>query len=73
MAAPIHKSLTKPMMALVRDINYLSSLGAVHVWSNSENRVFLRINLEWPAEITETEFFEKTRRFSKAKPHSLAL
>ncbi len=73
MAAPIHKSLTKPMMALVRDINYLGSLGAVHVWRNPENQIFLRLNLDWPAQITETEFFEKTRKFSKAKPHSLAL
>jgi Fic family protein len=73
MAAQIHKSLTRPSMALVRDINYLGSLGAVNIWKDAEGRIFLRVNLEWPAQITETEFFEKTRKFSKAKPHSLAL
>lgn len=75
MAAGIHRTLSKPEMALVRDINYLRELGAVRVWRDAPDspRIFLRINLEWPAQITETEFFEKTRRFSKAKPHSLAL
>jgi Fic family protein len=73
-ASQVHKSLTRPMMALVRDINYLGSLGAVHIWKNEkENKIYLRINIEWPAQISETEFFEKTRKFSKAKPHSLAL
>lgn len=72
MAAQIHKSLTKPIMALVRDINYLGSLGAVIVRKDG-NRIYLWVNLDWPAQITETEFFEKTRKFSKAKPHSLAL
>lgn len=73
-AAQIHKSLTKPGMALVRDVNYLGSLGAVIVWRNkAEDTIYLRINLDWPAQISETEFFEKTRKFSKAKPHSLAL
>ena len=75
MAAGIHRTLSKPEMALVRDINYLRELGAVRVWRDAPDSplIFLRINLEWPAQITETEFFEKTRRFSKAKPHSLAL
>lgn len=73
LANGIHKSLSKPIMALVRDINYLGALGAVHIRRDEAERITLRVNLEWPAQITETEFFEKTRKFSKAKPHSLAL
>ena len=74
-ASQIHKTLTRPMMALVRDINYLGSLGAVRIWreERENNKIYLRINLDWPAQITETEFFERTRKFLKAKPHSLAL
>jgi Fic family protein len=72
-AADIHKSLSKPLMALVRDINYLRELGAVHVWRDENKKIQLLINLAWPSQITETKFFEITRKYPKAKPHSLNL
>ncbi|HXD33687.1 MAG TPA: Fic family protein [Pyrinomonadaceae bacterium] len=72
----VHKSLSNPLKALVRDVNYLRSLGAVHVWRMSEEpnaTILIQINLEWPAQITEGDFVEITRKFPKAKPHSLVL
>ena len=75
-AESVHKSLTNPLKALVRDVNYLRSLGAVHVWRMSDEpnaTILIQINLEWPAQITETDFFEITKKFPKAKPHSLVL
>ncbi len=73
-AEGVHNSLANPLKALVRDINYLRELGAVLVWRlNEDTPIQIKINLEWPAKITETEFFEKTRKYSKAKPHSLGL
>jgi Fic family protein len=72
-AEGVHNSLTNPIKALVRDVNYLGALGAVDVRRDKDNRIQIQVNLDWPAKITETEFFEKTRRYSKAKPHSLVL
>jgi Fic family protein len=69
----IHKSLRKPLMALIRDINYLRALGAIFVTRDDKDLIHIRINLDWPAQITETEFFEISRKFPKAKPHSLNL
>ena len=73
-AVHVHRSLNKPLMALVRDINYLRELGAVLVWrSDTDKQIYLIVNLEWPSQITETRFFEVNRSFKQAKPHSLAI
>jgi Fic family protein len=72
-ASEIHKSLKGPLMALVRDINYLRALGAVYVTQDENKVIRIRINLDWPAQITETDFFEISRKFPRAKPHSLGL
>jgi Fic family protein len=66
----MYDALGNPGKAFARDLNYLLELGAVHVIEGQEP-LRIRINLEWPAEITESRFFEITRDFPKAKPHSL--
>lgn len=73
MANGIHESLMNPMKALVRDINYLGALGAVRVWKDRSEKIQIKINLNWPAEITETKFFEITRDFPRAKSRSFVL
>lgn len=63
-----------PGKAQTRDLGYLMDLGAIVAFrEESDGRVYLSVNLDWPAQITETEFFAKTREMGKAKPHGLRL
>lgn len=58
------KNATK---ALVRDLNYLVELQAVAVERRPDRPALLRINLEWPTQITETEFFRRVKEMPKRK------
>jgi hypothetical protein len=53
-----YKRLKNPIKAMVRDVNNLSSLGAISVEEFGERQFRLKVRLEWPTEITETAFFE---------------
>ncbi len=64
-----YASLKKGRDAFIRDLLNLLDIGALAV--DNETRI-VAIRLEWPTEITETEFFEKIKRMPKAKPHSLS-
>jgi Fic family protein len=55
--------------ALVRDINALISLGAVHASRSDKSWSFV-INLDWPEQITETDFMERVRQMPKGKMHT---
>ncbi|MEK6664999.1 MAG: Fic family protein [candidate division NC10 bacterium] len=63
----IYASLKTPLKAIVRDVNNLSSLNAIRVEKLEEGGYRLRVRLEWPTEITETDFFRKARELPKAK------
>lgn len=67
---PLYRSLSNPLKALVRDVNHLSALGAVWVVKAEEGRYRLGARLQWPTEITETDFFQKLRDLPKAKTSS---
>jgi Fic family protein len=67
---PTYKRLKNPIKAMVRDVNNLSSLGAISVEEFGERQFRLKVRLEWPTEITETAFFEKLRKLRKTKSHS---
>lgn len=67
--AAIYKPLKNPYKALIRDINYLLRLRAIGYNKLPENRYELFARLEWPTEITETEFFESVKEMPKAKTH----
>jgi len=67
--AAIYKPLRNPYKALIRDINYLLRLRAIGYNKLPENRYELFARLEWPTEITETEFFESVKEMPKAKTH----
>lgn len=63
-------SLKNPYKALVRDLNYLISLNALTARRLTEDAGFLiGINLEWPTQITETDFFRRAKELPKAKVH----
>jgi Fic family protein len=61
--------LKNPVLALNRDLIYLLHLGAIALRRDTEDRLVLRVNLDWPTQITETEFFRKVRTLPKGKVH----
>lgn len=67
--AAAYKPLKNPHKALIRDINYLLHLKAIGFKKLPENRYELFARLEWPTEITETEFFKSVKEMPKAKTH----
>jgi len=61
-------AVKNPGKALVRDLSYLIQLGALDVKKLPEEKGFLfSINLDWPTQITETEFFRRVKDMSKGK------
>lgn len=65
----IYAPLKNPYKALIRDINYLIRLKAIGFTKLPENRYELFARLQWPTEITETEFFRSVKEMPKAKTH----
>jgi Fic family protein len=64
-----YRRVRSPRKALVRDVNHLSAIGAVEVLKDEDERYSVNIRLEWPSEITESEFFKRVKRLPKAKTH----
>ncbi|OGW78663.1 MAG: hypothetical protein A2Z83_04485 [Omnitrophica bacterium GWA2_52_8] len=64
-----YQSLKSPQKAFIRDLNNLIGLHAVRFEKLDKGGYDLWLNLNWPAEITETEFFEQVKKFPKAKTH----
>ena len=59
--------LQNPTKALVRDLNQLIGLGAISAERLEQHDFMLRANLDWPAQITETEFYRRIQEMPKAK------
>lgn len=62
--------------AMNRDLDYLSDLGAVRIRAAGAEGdrarffdFFVAINLDWPTQITETEFFARAKQLPKGKVH----
>ena len=63
-------TVKEPWKALIRDLNYLIELKAIRAEAlpeGSGHRISIR--LEWPTQITETEFFRQVKAMPKAKVH----
>lgn len=58
--------------AMARDIGKLSALGAVRIeWDQAgQKQPLISVDLDWPSEITETEFFERIKKLPKSKDYS---
>lgn len=70
----LYQSLKNPWKAYVRDLVDLDGLGAIRFErARDRQEPDVAIRLEWPTEITETEFFEQVKKMPKAKPHSLGI
>jgi len=60
--------VNNPRKALIRDLNYLVGVQALTAKRLPDKSDFqLSINLEWPTQITETEFFKRAKELPKAK------
>ena len=67
-----YESMGSPWSAMVRDLNELIRLGAIKATAmESANEFELDVNLSWPMEITETEFFKRIKEMPKAKSHAV--
>lgn len=61
-----YDNLGNPWKAVVRDLNNLFELGAIRTREEA-GRFEFGVRLEWPTEITATEFFKRLKQFPKAK------
>lgn len=64
--ASSYEKLKTPTKALIRDVNELIRLGAVEL-AETNAGIRLKVRLQWPTEITESEFFQRLRDLPKAK------
>jgi len=64
LTVPAYMKMKAPLKAMIRDMNYLIEVGAIK-FDRKIHKV--KINLDWPTEITETEFFKRVREMPKAK------
>lgn len=55
--------------AFVRDVNGLLHLGALTIDESDREHVTLHINLDWPQQITESQFFARIKKMPKAKTY----
>jgi Fic family protein len=62
-------SLQNANKARIRDINELIALGAIHAQRVGQTWI-IRINLNWPQEITEGDFMDRVSKLPKSKMHS---
>jgi Fic family protein len=65
-----YHTLGNARKALIRDINYLIGLNAIAFTKLPDNKFDLFVRLDWPTEITETEFFKRVKQMPKAKTHT---
>ncbi len=64
-----YQGLKNRYRALVRDINGLAQLQAIAVRRVNEDEYVISVRLEWPTEITETEFFRWIKEMPRDKTH----
>ncbi len=55
---------------IVRDVKGLQQLGALEIKQISKGKLSINARLQWPQEITESDFFAKVNMLPKGKTHS---
>ncbi len=73
--SPYYASRKNAVFALVRDVNRLGALGAVTIRREDLDggrgaRFWIGLNLYWPSQITETEFFARIEQLPRSKTTS---
>jgi cell filamentation protein, protein adenylyltransferase len=64
-----YRNLKNPIRAAVVDALNLESIGAVAFSGDQTQGFMVRIRLDWPTRITESEFFELIKTLPRAKSH----
>lgn len=64
----LYLNLQNPRKAQLRDLNQLVGLGCLTV-VNAGPEVLLEVNLDWPSEISETQFYELAAKLPTATTH----
>ncbi len=64
-----YNKLKAPEKAFIRDIFRLVELKAVELKNNDKDKIEFKLNLFWPREITETDFFKRIKTMPKAKTY----
>lgn len=64
-----YENLQNPQKAFYRDLNALISLGAVTAARLDKNKWRLELNLDWPSQITETDFMERVQALPMGRMH----
>ena len=67
---PYYAKVANSHRTIVRDVNGLIHLGAVAVNETSKGKYSMSARLQWPQEITESDFFTKVNMLPKGKTHS---
>ncbi len=69
------KKLKQPFWAMARDIGRLVEPEAISILGNDPSKddrwptVFIRVNLDWPSMLTETDFFERLKKLPRSKTY----
>lgn len=65
-----YKPMRAPIPAFLRDLTALLHLGTMTTYDTAKGHAsMLRINLDWPQQITESDFMRKVKDLPKAKSH----
>jgi Fic family protein len=67
---PSYTNVAHRRKAFARDVYGLIDLGALRAVKQEDETFMISINLDWPQQITESEFFETVKRMPKAKTHA---
>ena len=71
--AELFYAVKNQQKALLRDLLYLWNVGAISIRAQLDDETFLNsymdANLDWPTQITESEFFTRAKKLPKGKVH----
>ncbi len=65
-----YQNLKTPNKAYARDLFGLKNLGTIELNVKQNDKIDIRLQLEWPTIITETEFMNRIKKLPKAKTFS---
>ena len=66
----LYRQLKNPARAVARDLSALAYLYAIRMRRTEHGADLVEINLDWPSQMTETDFMERIKRMPKAKTHT---
>jgi hypothetical protein len=63
----LYAKLSRSGSAFTRDVGALLQLGAMQAYQTEDKKWMVKVRLEWPTEITETEAFSKMKKLPHVK------